>query len=174
MSCIFSSIHDFWSFAFLGNFVDEFDVFVAPKRKRPRQVSENPGIYSVRNSPISSTTAKLEADQTPKAETSSPNLEKNSGSTAEGGFDLGNLMNSHVLPPVVAELPLPEPMKLDSDAKLEVKAALAEELGESRDVVLPKEEVVSSPKEESPAVRAEETDREDVASVAALASATKM
>lgn len=66
-----------------------------------------------------------------------------------------------------AEMPLQEPMKVDSELK-----AGCEELGESRDVA-PKEEVVSSPKEESSSIKAEETNREDAATGSALASVNK-
>ncbi|XP_047333112.1 protein TIME FOR COFFEE-like isoform X2 [Impatiens glandulifera] len=51
---------------------------VAPKRKRPRQVSDDLG----RRSPINS---KVEMDQASKKETLSPTLEKNHGSTPENG-----------------------------------------------------------------------------------------
>lgn len=105
----------------------------APKRKRPRQVSDS---FSVRQSSIS-LTAKVEVDLPPKKEMSSPNL----GSAAENGVVPLDVASSQVgLPP--SELP-------DS----------------SRDVVPAKDEAVTSPKKESPAVRAD-NDRE-------IATATK-
>uniref|UniRef100_A0A5B7AP23 Protein TIME FOR COFFEE n=1 Tax=Davidia involucrata TaxID=16924 RepID=A0A5B7AP23_DAVIN len=129
---------------------------VAPKRKRPRQVSDNLGNYSIRNSPISSTT-KVEIDQTPKTEISSPNLEKTSGSGSENGgvpYDLGN---SIAVPP--SSEPPPPAAKPEGGVFSESKP-LTEEAGESRDVVATKEEV-TSPKKESPAVRGDD-DRQDV------------
>ncbi|XP_076942070.1 protein TIME FOR COFFEE-like isoform X2 [Bidens hawaiensis] len=67
---------------------------VAPKRKRPRQVSENP--FSVRNSPVSSS-MKAETDhhqhhQSPKTDISSPYLENSSPASAvaaENGTSFG-------------------------------------------------------------------------------------
>ncbi|XP_058192996.1 protein TIME FOR COFFEE isoform X2 [Rhododendron vialii] len=105
---------------------------VAPKRKRPRQVSDNLGSsFSVRHGPISSMT-KVEVDLPPKKEISSPTV----GSAAENGGVPLDFANSQVGPPP-SELP-------DS----------------SRDVGLAKEEAaVTSPKKESPAVRPD-SDRE--------------
>lgn len=104
----------------------------------------------------------MEIDQTPKAENTSPNLEKVPGSESEYGYDLGNMVNTQGLP---TELPS-ELMKADS----ELKPASAEGHGESRDVI-PKEELAGSPKKESPAVKAEETNRDDAVTVTVTASA---
>ncbi|KAG5560138.1 hypothetical protein RHGRI_003430 [Rhododendron griersonianum] len=105
---------------------------VAPKRKRPRQVSDNLGSsFSVRHGPISSMT-KVEVDLPPKKEISSPNV----GSAAENGGVPLDFAISQVGPPP-SELP-------DS----------------SRDVGSAKEEAaVTSPKKESSAVRPD-NDRE--------------
>uniref|UniRef100_A0A5B7ASJ5 Protein TIME FOR COFFEE n=1 Tax=Davidia involucrata TaxID=16924 RepID=A0A5B7ASJ5_DAVIN len=126
---------------------------VAPKRKRPRQVSDNLGSFTVRSSPISSTT-KVEIHQPPKAEISSPNLEKTSGSGAENGGVPYNLANSTAVPP--SSEPPPESAKPEGRES----KPLPEEAGESRDVVPTKGEV-TSPKKESPAFRVDD-DCEDV------------
>ncbi|KAL2487798.1 protein TIME FOR COFFEE [Forsythia ovata] len=94
---------------------------VAPKRKRPRQVSENPSSIA-RSSPSS-------MDQKPKSEISSPNLEKILGSAAENGYDMGNLVNSQGVAAQPPEPILPEAMKVGSESK-----PVAEELRESRDL----------------------------------------
>ncbi|CAI9118515.1 OLC1v1020097C2 [Oldenlandia corymbosa var. corymbosa] len=138
---------------------------VAPKRKRPRQVSENTGNFSVRSSPISSTTGKFEADQTPKAEISSPSLEKNPGSAAESGYEMSNLSNSQTA--AATELRAQEPMKVDSELK-----AAAERLGEGRDLA-PRADVASSPKKESATVKAE-SNREDAATGSALSTKSSL
>ncbi|KAI3525704.1 hypothetical protein L1887_04714 [Cichorium endivia] len=118
---------------------------VAPKRKRPRQVSENP--FSVRNSPVSSS-IKTEIDhhqhhQSPKTDISSPYLENNSpGSAAvaaENGVSFGfTTLPGHQAssaPSSEAPVPLPQP-----PAEEEGKCGVG--------VVLTKEEV----EKESPAV----------------------
>lgn len=112
----------------------------------------------MRSSPISSSAAKMEIDQTPKAENTSPNLEKAPGSESEYGYDLGNMVNTQGLPP--------ELMKADS----ELKPASAEGHGESRDVNL-KDELAGSSNKESPAVKVEESNRDDSVTVTATASA---
>ncbi|KZV53172.1 protein TIME FOR COFFEE [Dorcoceras hygrometricum] len=83
---------------------------VAPKRKRPRQVLENSS-YHARGSPVS---AKAEMDQAPKSESSSPKMEKISGSTAENNGDLANyqVQELHLL-----ELKAPESIKMESEFK---------------------------------------------------------
>ncbi|XP_076958360.1 protein TIME FOR COFFEE-like isoform X2 [Bidens hawaiensis] len=85
---------------------------VAPKRKRPRQVSENP--FSVRNSPVSSS-MKAETDlqhhQSPKTDISSPYLKNCSPASAvaaeNGTFGFTTLPSSEPQPqpqqPLAAE-----------------------------------------------------------------------
>ncbi|XP_031112798.1 protein TIME FOR COFFEE isoform X3 [Ipomoea triloba] len=115
---------------------------VAPKRKRPRQVSENQGSASVRSSP-SSASAKAEMDQTMKAEvSSSPNFEKTPVQNGGGSllYGLGSSINSQ-------SDPTAEPMKVES----EIKPPATEQAPESGDLAGKEEEVVvSSPKKESP------------------------
>lgn len=111
---------------------------VAPKRKRPRQVSENP--FSVRSSPVSSS-IKTEIDhhqhhQSPKTDISSPYLENNSpgsaAAAAENGVSFGfTSLPGHQAPSAPSSeppLPLPQP-----PAEEEVKCGVG--------VVLTKEEV---------------------------------
>lgn len=117
----------------------------------------------MRSSAISSSAAKMEIDQTPKAENTSPNLEKATGSESEYGYDLGNMTNTQGLP---TELPS-ELMKADSD----LKPASAEGHGESRDVNL-KDELAGSSNKESPAVKVEESNRDDSVTVTASALAS--
>lgn len=112
----------------------------APRRKRPRprHEDENPAIFGMRNSPISST-SKVEIDQPAKIESPSLNLEKNPGSANENGGVTYDLMNSQSVP--ASSEQHPESLKL-GDSK-----PLAEE-AESRDMGVTKEEP-SSPKKES-------------------------
>ncbi|XP_060181777.1 protein TIME FOR COFFEE isoform X2 [Lycium barbarum] len=119
---------------------------VAPKRKRPRQVLENPGGFGVRSSP------KVELDQTAmKLEVSSPNLEKTPQSEAQNGVSLYDLSASvQSLPPVSD--PVPEPMKVESEAKRRP---------EEKSEFMESKEEVSSPKKESSTVGKENINRED-------------
>lgn len=131
-------------------------VSVAPKRKRPRQVLENPGGFGVRNSPISSTTAKVEMDQTTmRMEVFSPNLEKTPQSAAENGVSLYDLSAS-VQSFSAATDPMPEPMKVESEVKRRPEES---EFMESK-------EEVNSPKRESFTLGADNSIREDAAAVA--------
>ncbi|CAK8573732.1 unnamed protein product [Lathyrus sativus] len=124
----------------------------APKRKRPRPVKheeENPAIFSVRSSPVSSI-SKTENDQPSKTETCSSNSDKyNQGSVHE---NLGNLV------PVQAT---PEPIKPESntsvDAKVLTEESEKQDVGLSKDVVPP-----VSPKKESSVLQAVDDVREDV------------
>lgn len=122
---------------------------VAPKRKRPRPVKhedENPAIFSVRSSPVSSMT-KAESDLS-KIETCSSNSDKNNqGSVLE---------NAANLVPVQA---MPEPMKPESNTSPTAKL-LMEESEKQNDVGLSKEMV--SPKKESSVLQAVDDNREDV------------
>lgn len=128
-------------------------VFVAPKRKRPRQVLENPGGFSVRSSPISSSTAKVEMDQTTmKLEVFSPNLEKNPQSAAENVVSLYDLSGSAQSLPAAVD-PVPEPMKMESDVK---RRSDETEFMESK-------EEVNSPKRDSFTLGVDNSIREDVA-----------
>ncbi|XAR57209.1 hypothetical protein NMG60_11025267 [Bertholletia excelsa] len=128
---------------------------VAPKRKRPRQISDNLANISVRNSAISSTTTatvKAETDQAPKTEISSPNLDRNLGYAAENGGVSHDFAGSQAVPPLL-EPPPPE------SAMPETVTAISESK-ESRDVGPAKDEVVTYPKKESPVVGPED-DREE-------------
>ncbi|KAJ8547373.1 hypothetical protein K7X08_010959 [Anisodus acutangulus] len=125
---------------------------VAPKRKRPRQVLENPGGFSVvRSSPIS---AKVEIDSqtTVKMEVTSPNLEKTPQSVAQNGVSLYDLSAVQSLPP--ASDPVPELMKVESQAK-------------RRPEDMEGKEEVSSPKRESSSVGKEKKSNCEDAVVAA-------
>ncbi|MCI21723.1 protein TIME FOR COFFEE-like, partial [Trifolium medium] len=70
---------------------------IAPKRKRPRPVKhedENPAIFSVRSSPVSSI-SKAESDHPSKIETSSSNSDKNNqGSVPENSANLAPVQAS--------------------------------------------------------------------------------
>ncbi|XP_061338597.1 protein TIME FOR COFFEE-like [Gastrolobium bilobum] len=117
---------------------------VAPKRKRPRPLKhedENPSIFSVRSSPISTTT-KAESDQPSKMETCLPKLDKNSPPE--------NLTNSQ---PVQSSS---EPIRPDSNTSSDSKS-LKEESEKQKEVVPPQ-----SPKKESPVLQVVDDDREDV------------
>ncbi|CAA3007794.1 Hypothetical predicted protein [Olea europaea subsp. europaea] len=127
---------------------------VAPKRKKPRQVLENPN-YGVRSSPCST-------DQKMKSETGSPNLEKILGSTADNGYDMGNLVNSQA----VVALP-PEPVPPEAVVGSESKPP-AEELRETRDSAT--EELSSPEKKEYPVVRLEGNNPEDLTATASVSS----
>ncbi|XP_024967030.1 protein TIME FOR COFFEE isoform X2 [Cynara cardunculus var. scolymus] len=112
---------------------------VAPKRKRPRQVSENP--FSVRSSPVSSS-IKNEIDhhqhhQSPKTDISSPYLENNSPGSAAAAAENGVSFGFTSVPAPSSEPPLPLPQPpVEEEGKCGVG------------VVLTKEEV----EKESPAV----------------------
>ncbi|KAA8527584.1 hypothetical protein F0562_034701 [Nyssa sinensis] len=129
---------------------------VAPKRKKPRQLSDNIGNFNVRSSTISSAT-KVEIDQPAKTEISSPNLEK-TGSGAENSGIPCDLANS-IAVPTSSEAP-PELAKPECNALSESRP-LTEQAGEIRDVVATKDEI-TSPKKESPPYKVDD-DREDVA-----------
>ncbi|KAG6726730.1 hypothetical protein I3843_02G082900 [Carya illinoinensis] len=133
---------------------------VAPKRKKPRQVKyddENSSIFTVRSCPISSTT-KAETDKPTKIETSSSsNLEKNLGSTAENGGLLYDLANPEAVPAsseAQRELTVKQESNYTSDSKL-----LTEE-SEDKDVRVSKEEPSQTPRKESPVLRLDDN-RED-------------
>ena len=112
------------------------------------------GGFSVRNSPISSTTTvtmKTEIDQPPKTEIPSPNPEKNPGSAAENGtvpHDFGG--SQAVLPS--SEPPRPESGRPETGCAFSERKAVKEESGESGPA---KEAIVTCPKKESPVVRVE-------------------
>lgn len=96
---------------------------------------------------------KVEIDQAPKTEISSPNLEKNPGSTVENGHDFAG---SQAVPPSS------EPSPPESAALLESKPVV-EEPRETRDVGPAKDSaaaMVTSPKKESGVVKPED-DREN-------------
>jgi hypothetical protein len=128
---------------------------VAPKRKKPRPVKyddESP-IFTVRNSPISSAT-KAEMDHSAKIETSSPNLEKNTGSAAENGGVLYELASSQGVPPPASSEAAQQPesctIKPESNVLSDSKVLIVE--SENKDVGVSKEEP-QSPKRESPVLR---------------------
>lgn len=115
---------------------------------------ENPGGFGVRSSPISSSTAKVEIDQTTmKMEVFSPNLEKTPQSAAENGVSLYDLSASAQSLPATAD-PTPEPMKMESEVKRRPEES---EFMESK-------EEVNSPKRESFTIGAADNSiREDAA-----------
>nr|DAD33641.1 TPA_asm: hypothetical protein HUJ06_012492 [Nelumbo nucifera] len=123
---------------------------VAPKRKRPRPVKfeeeSGPANFPVRNGSISSAAAKVENEQPPKMDISSPKLEKMSGSTMENGavsFDLGS---SQAAAAVSSSEPLQsESNKPESNTNLESKP-LTEE-SENRDAIQTRKEVPPPKKE---------------------------
>ncbi|KAL5785510.1 hypothetical protein ACOSQ2_007902 [Xanthoceras sorbifolium] len=130
---------------------------IAPKRKKPRPVKyedDNHSAFTVRNGPISSTT-KVEVDQSPKTDTFSPNLEKNSGSVAaEKGSIPYDLMSSE-------EPQQLESVKPDQNAVLaDSKGATVESESGRGDVGVTKEEP-QSPKKESTAGLKLDDDRRD-------------
>ncbi|KAM1304635.1 hypothetical protein FF1_022161 [Malus domestica] len=133
----------------------------ASKRKRPRPVKcedENPSIFAVQNSPVSST-AKVVADQPSKVETSSPNLEKNPGSAAENGGFAYDLPDSQAVPAAPASMEAqPEAIKPESNAVSNSRPANDE--SESRNVRTSKVEL-QSPKKESTAIRLDDK-REEI------------
>ncbi|GFZ08840.1 time for coffee [Actinidia rufa] len=109
----------------------------APKEKRPRQVPDNLGSLSAQQSPISSTT-KIDIDLPPKAEISSPIIERNPGSAAENGSFSHDFAGSQATPAQSEHLPPPDSARLET--------------GDS-DVGPSKEEPVTSLEKESPVVR---------------------
>ncbi|KAL8188887.1 hypothetical protein R6Q57_029642 [Mikania cordata] len=109
---------------------------VAPKRKRPRQVSDNP--FSLRNSPVSSS-IKTEIDhhqhhQSPKTDISSPYLENSSPASAVAAENGVSSFGFTTLPGHQASsAPSSEPTVPEEEGKCGVG------------VVLTKEEVKESP-----------------------------
>lgn len=104
----------------------------------------------MRNSPILSTT-KAEIDQPAKIGTSSsPNLEKNSGSATENcgvSYDMANLQVVSASSEAQPEPTIKPESNYMSDSK-----PLTEESGD-KDVGVSKEEPPQSPKKESPVLR---------------------
>ncbi|XP_020534183.2 protein TIME FOR COFFEE isoform X6 [Jatropha curcas] len=138
---------------------------IAPKRKRPRPVKyeeENPSVYPVRNSPISTT--KVEIDQPPKIETSSSNLDKNSGSTAENGVLSHEMVASQTAPASTEPPQQQELLKSESnplhDSLHDSKTSVQE--SDSRDLAVNKEEHRSPKKESPPDGHRLDEDRESV------------
>lgn len=130
----------------------------APKRKRPRPVKyedENPSIFTVQSSPISSTT-KLLSDQPAETETSSPNLEKNPASAGENGGVSYDLAHSYTVP--ASSEAQPESIKLEGNHVSDSK--LASEKSDGQDLEMSKEES-KSPKKDSPGRRLDDY-REDM------------
>lgn len=126
---------------------------VAPKRKRPRPVKhedENPAIFGVRSSPVSSI-SKAESDQPAKMEACSSNSDKNNqGSVPEIPANLAPVQ------------PSPEPVKPECNTSSDAKV-LTEESEKQKDVGLSKEVVPPvSPKKESSVLQAVDDVREDV------------
>ncbi|XP_059434987.1 protein TIME FOR COFFEE isoform X2 [Corylus avellana] len=142
-----------------SSLVTPMSAVVAPKRKKPRAVKyddENPSIFTVRNSPISTTT-KAEIDQPAKIEaSSSPNVEKKPGSVAENGGVPNDLANPQVVL-VSSEAPPESTAKPESHPLSDSKPLTGE--SEGKDVGSSKEEP-QSPKKESPVVRVDDN-RED-------------
>lgn len=131
----------------------------APKRKRPRPVKyedENPSIFTVQSSPISSTTTKLPSDQPAEIETSSPNLEKNPGSAAENGGVSYDLAHSHPVP--ASSEAQPESIKLEGNHVSDSK--LTSDKSDGHDLEMSREEP-KSPKKDSPGRRLDDY-REDM------------
>lgn len=131
----------------------------APKRKRPRPVKyedDNPSIFNAQNSPLSSS-AKLLPDQPAEIETSSPILEKNSGSAAENGGVAYDLAQSHAVPASTTEAQ-PESIKAEGNNVVS-DSKLVSEKSESQDLRMSKEES-QSPKKDSPELRLDDN-RED-------------
>lgn len=116
---------------------------------------ENPSIFTIQNSAIS-TTSKVVTDQPAKVETSSPKLERNPGSAAENGGFSYNLANSHAVP--ASSEAQPEPDMPESKAASDSKPANDESDGQN--VQVSKEEP-QSPKKESPALRLDDN-RQDM------------
>ncbi|XP_057467575.1 protein TIME FOR COFFEE-like isoform X1 [Actinidia eriantha] len=112
----------------------------APKEKRLRQVPDNLGSLSVQQSPITSTT-KIDIGLPPKAEISSPIIERNPGSAAENGSFSHDFAGSQATPAQSEQLPPPDP---PDSARLETGGS---------DVGPSKEEPVTSLEKESPVVR---------------------
>lgn len=114
---------------------------------------ENPSIFTVQNSPISSNT-KLLPDQPAEIETSL-NPEKNSGSAAENGVVTYDLAHSHTVP-ASTEV---QPESTKAEGNLLSDSKLVSEKSESQDLGICKEES-QSPKE-SPRFRLDDN-REDM------------
>ncbi|KAL6497789.1 hypothetical protein OROHE_026939 [Orobanche hederae] len=128
---------------------------VAPKRKRPRQIPE------IRSGPVS---AKPDAGQTPKSGISSPDQTEK---PADNGCEVrGNSVISQGRP---AGPPLPTAPESSFKSDLEIKP-VAEEIREIRDSAV-KEDVSSSKKQESPAVRAQDNTSRDSPLIATASSA---
>ena len=137
-------------------FSDFFFLVAAPKRKKPRLFKYDAkyedgksSFLSAQNNPISST-AKVPTDQTAKTETSSANLEKVAGSTAENGGVASDTAQSQAVPPSSEQ---PELIKIENSLVSDSKPIL--ERSENRDLGLNKEEP-QSPKKESPGLRLED------------------
>lgn len=128
--------------------------FAAPKRKRPRPEKydeDNTAAFSLRNSPISSTTKAETADQTTtNTEIPSSNVEKISGSAGENGGVSNESGNSQAIPATLESHP--------ESTKVETKP-LTEE-SESKDLCTNKDEP-QSPLKESNGPRLEDK-REDM------------
>lgn len=133
---------------------------MAPKRKKPRAVKyddESPSIFTVRNSPISTTT-KAEIDQPAKIDAlSSPKLEKKPGSAAENGGVPNDLANPRAV--LASSEAQPESTAKPESNHLSDSKTLTGE-SEGKDVGTSKEEP-QSPKKESPVVRVDDN-RDDV------------
>ncbi|XP_076923917.1 protein TIME FOR COFFEE-like isoform X2 [Bidens hawaiensis] len=104
---------------------------VAPKRKRPRQVSENP--FSVRSSPVSSS-MKAETDhyqhhQSPKTDISSPYLENSSPASAVAAEN-GTSFGFTTLPSSEPQPPPPLAAEAGEEAKFGVGVVLTKEAAE--------------------------------------------
>lgn len=117
---------------------------------------ENPStIFTVQNSPISSTT-KLGSDQPAEIEASSPNPEKASGSAAENGGVPCDLERSHSTP--ASSEAQPASIKVEGNHVSDSK--VAPEKSDGQDVEVSKEEP-KSPKKDSPGLRMDDN-REDM------------
>ncbi|KAL7144698.1 hypothetical protein ABFS83_07G029800 [Erythranthe nasuta] len=126
---------------------------VAPKRKRPRQIPEN-SVYR------DAVPAKPMAEQMPKIEILSPNLEKISGSGGGIGYEMGG--NS-----VISQVELPVKSASES-TKVDLELnSVVEESRENRDLVA-KEEVTSPKEKESPALRTENSSNMDLQSTTVI------
>lgn len=134
--------------------------FAAPKRKRPRPVKyddENAATFSLRNSPISSTTKAEAADQPITAEIPSSNVEKVSGSAGENGGVSNESGNSQAVPTTSESHP--ESMKVEPASAMSNSKPLTEE-SQCKDLGTSKEEP-QSPLKESNGPRLEDK-REDM------------
>ncbi|OAY27929.1 protein TIME FOR COFFEE isoform X3 [Manihot esculenta] len=143
----------------------------APKRKRPRPVKyedENPSVYHVRNSSISST-IKVDIDQPPKIETCSPNLDKNSGSAAENGVVPHDTPSSQAVPVPTEAQPQQEQVQVMSESNPLLDSKHCVQESESKDLDVSKEEP-RSPKRESSQVGLRLDDRESVTATKAIST----